>query len=78
MDIQLKKYELIEWMTQISDFRILSEIEKIQKKYISKTNKESVPLTIDEFYNSVEKAEDDIKQGRIYTQEEVEKMSENW
>ncbi len=36
------------------------------------------PMTVKEFYASIERAEEDIKSGRIYTQAEVEKESENW
>ena len=33
MDIQLKKYELIEWITQINDFDVIAEMEKLRKRY---------------------------------------------
>jgi len=78
MDIQVKKLELIEWIAQISDIHIISKMDKIRKTYLTMSNENIKPMTVKEFYASIERAEEDIKSGRIYTQEEVEKESENW
>jgi predicted transcriptional regulator len=78
MDIQVKKLELIEWIAQISDVNIISKMDKIRKTYLTMSNENINPMTVKEFYASIERAEEDIKSGRIYTQEEVEKESENW
>jgi hypothetical protein len=32
-----------------------------------------IPMKVDEFYEMIEKAEEDIKLGRVFSQEEVEK-----
>lgn len=80
MDIQIKKIELIEWIAQISDNNIISKMDKIRRTYLSITNtKENIkPMSLEEFYASIERAEEDLKSGRTYTQEEVEKESEKW
>jgi len=78
MDIQVKKLELIEWIAQISDINIISKMDKIRRTYLTMSNENIKPMTVKEFYASIERAEEDIKSGRIYTQEEVEKESENW
>ena len=78
MNLQLKKLELIEWIAQTSDTDVISKMDKIRKSYISKTKDEVKPMSLDEFYSSIEDAEKDIKSGRVYSQDEVEKESENW
>ena len=78
MDIQLKKLELIEWIAQISDVNIISKMDKIRRTYLSMSNENIKPMSVEEFYASIERAEEDIRSGRIYTQEEVEKECENW
>lgn len=78
MDIQVKKLELIEWIAQIRDINIISKMDKIRRTYLTISKENIKPMTIEEFYSSIERAEEDIKLGRIYTQEEVEKESENW
>ncbi len=78
MDIRITKLELIEWIAQMSDINVISRMDKIRRAYQAVSKDEVKPMTFEEFYASIEKAEDDIKSGRIYTQEEVEKESENW
>jgi hypothetical protein len=78
MDIRITKLELIEWIAQMSDINVISRMDKIRRAYQTVSKDEAKPMTFEEFYASIEKAEDDIKSGRIYTQEEVEKESENW
>ena len=51
----------------------------MRSKYISSELNENInPMSVEDFYASIERAEDDIRSGRIYTQEEVENESENW
>ncbi|OFX32623.1 MAG: hypothetical protein A2X08_08795 [Bacteroidetes bacterium GWA2_32_17] len=78
MNIQVAKLELIEWITQISDTNIISKMDKIRKTYLNITNDNIKPFTINEFYASIDRAEKDIKSGKIHTQDEVEKNSKNW
>ncbi len=78
MDIQLKKLELIEWIAQIRDINIISKMDMIRRTYLNVTKENIKSMSLEEFYASIERAEEDIKFGRVYTQEEVEKESENW
>jgi len=78
MNIQVKKLELIEWIAQISDDTIIDKMDKIRRSYISFVKSKKKPMTLEDFYASIYRAEEDIKNGRIYTQEEVEMQSENW
>ncbi|MFH1005422.1 MAG: hypothetical protein V1781_08040 [Bacteroidota bacterium] len=78
MDIQVKKLKLIEWIAQINDINIISKMDKIRRTYFTISKESIKPMTFEEFYASIDRAEEDIKSGRIYSQEEVEKESENW
>jgi len=78
MDIQFKKLELIEWITQITDSNIISKMEKIRKKYIAKTNEELKPLTVREFNKIIDRAEKDAKDNKITLHEDLIEQSENW
>lgn len=78
MNLQIKKLELIEWIAQMSDTNIISKMDKIRKTYLLITKGGVKPMSLDEFYASIDKAEEDIKAGKIYSQEEAEKESEKW
>jgi len=78
MNIQIKKLELIEWIAQISDTNIISRMDKIRRTYLTITKESIKPMSLDEFYASIDRAEKDIKTGSLYTLEEAEKESENW
>ncbi len=74
MDIQVKKLELIEWIAQISDVNIISKMDKIRRTYLTMSDENIKPMSVADFYASIERAEEDIRSGRIYTQEEVENL----
>jgi len=78
MDIQVKKLELIEWIAQISDSNIISKMDKISRTYLTISKDNIKTMTLEEFYASIDRAEKDIKSGKIFTQNEVEKESKNW
>ena len=78
MNIQIKKLELIEWIAQINDSNLISWIDKMRKTYLQITSEKIKPMSLGEFYASIDKAEEDIKADRVYTHDEVEKEAENW
>ena len=78
MNIQVKKLELIEWIAQMSDENIINKMNKIRETYLTFTKEKVKPMSLEEFYASIDKAETDIKSGKIYSQQEAEKESENW
>ena len=78
MNIQVKKLELIEWIAQMSDENIINKMNKIRETYLTFTKEKVKPMSLEEFYASIDKSEKDIKSGKIYSQQEAEKESENW
>ncbi len=79
MDLQTRKLNLISYLAQIQDERILSKIEDYILKRKAKDDKSDLkPFTLNEFVNRIEKSEDDFKKGKFKTQDDLEKISENW
>jgi len=78
MNIQIKKLELIEWIAQMSDTNIISKMDKLRKTYLTITRENVKPMSLEEFYASIDRAEEDIKSGKLCSHQEAEKESENW
>ena len=79
MDLQLRKLNLIEWLTKVQDETTVFKIEDIQKKArIERYESSLKPMTKTDLIARAIKAEADIKAGRVFTSEEVEKEMENW
>ena len=78
MDLQTRKLNLIAYLAQIQDENFFSKIENfILSK--SKTDDEIIyPFTAEELLNRIQKSEDDLKNGKFKSQDELEKISKNW
>lgn len=78
MDLQSRKLHLITFLAQIQDEELIGKIEA----YIFKDSQEGMdtvkPFTVEELRERIDKSEDDFRQGRYKTQEEVLKNSVNW
>ncbi len=62
----------------LNDKSIINKIEKMLEISVKKTQRNLKPMTIDEFYSRVEQSEKAIKEGRIISQDDLEKEAENW
>jgi len=72
MDIQTKKYHLIEWITQIRDKRLLDLLMKIAEDNdwwddISQAEREAINEGLQ-----------DLAENRVYDHEEVKKLYEKY
>ncbi len=79
MEILEKKKNLVQMIMNSEDMNILSEIESLL--LLNKNDslsKELKPLTLDEFYAILAKAEDDILNGRVITNEDLAKEIALW
>ena len=79
MDIQVRKFNLIEYLIGLKDESILSKIESTifnEKKVIAERDFE--PFTQEQLLGRAKKSNDDYIAGRIKTQEQLEKESANW
>ena len=72
MTLDARKLNLIRWMLVLQNENYISEIEKLQKKYQKAIYETKLkPMSIEELNIIVEEAEEDIKNGRVYSHEEV-------
>ncbi len=79
MDIQVRKFNLIEYLIGLKDEAILSKIESAifdEKNKIAE--KDFEPFSQEELLARAKKSNDDYIAGRYKTQEQLEKESANW
>ncbi|MDZ7608652.1 MAG: hypothetical protein U5K79_24395 [Cyclobacteriaceae bacterium] len=79
MNIAVKKVELIEWLAGLQDKSILNELESLKKKAVAESYESRMkPMSSQQFRSIGDRSEQDYKNGRITSQENLEKESENW
>ena len=79
MDISAKKLELIEWLTRVQDKSLLRDVEVLKKRAIAESYESNLkPMTAQQYKSLLDQAEDDYKNRRITSQEDIEKESKNW
>jgi hypothetical protein len=79
MNIQAKKLNLIEKLIGLSDTTTINKIDKLLNKTVLSAYKaKQSPMTGSEYKSRLEKAEKDLKHGRVISQEDLEKESEGW
>jgi hypothetical protein len=79
MNIASKKIELIEWLTKIEDISLLDQVEDLKNKnVVDKYAFKLKPMSPQQYSEMLDQAEDDFKNGRVTSQIDLEKESENW
>jgi hypothetical protein len=79
MNIAVKKIELIEWLARIQDKSLLKKLEALKKKAIAESYESKMkPMTSKQYTSLLDQAEEDYKNGRVTSQEDLEKESKNW
>jgi hypothetical protein len=78
MDLQTRKLNLITYLAQIKDEIFFDKLENYILKREVEHNPESKPFTVEELINRIEISELDFKNGKVKSQEELEKISANW
>lgn len=79
MDLQTRKLNLISYLSQLQDESVLNGIEQLISKTKSQKSESDIkPFTAEELIIRIQKSEEDFKNGRYKTQEELERISENW
>jgi len=77
MDLQSKKLSFIEWLVGIKDEALINTLDKFRKKAGSRS-KTSVKMSFDDLLDELAKSENERKQGKIFSLENVERESDNW
>jgi hypothetical protein len=72
MDIALKKVELIEWLARLQDESLIQKIEVLRKGSVKDIYERRMPKTMEELQAKLDRSEQDINEGKIHSQEEIE------
>lgn len=72
MNIALKKIRLIEWLTRVEDEELIRIIENVRKNSVNDTYEKRIPTSLEEIERKLDRAEDDIESGHIYSQGDSE------
>jgi len=79
MNIQTRKYSLIEYLIGLRDETVLSKIESaIESVTKNKNIQEFEPYTQEQLFNRAKKSNDDYVARNYKTQEQLENESANW
>lgn len=78
MDLQTRKLNLITYLAQIKDELFFDKLEKYILKKETERNPGLKPFTVEELINRIEISELDFKNGKVKSQEDLEKLSANW
>lgn len=79
MDIQAIKLNLIERLIWLSDTKTINQIDKLLNKTIKdKYEAKLKPMTGEQYKTRLENAEDDLKNNRVISQEDLEDEIKNW
>ncbi len=77
MNIETRKIEFVQAFLNLQSEELISQFENLLKK-AKKSEKELEPFTIEELHKRIAKSEEDFKNGRFKTQEELEELSSKW
>jgi predicted transcriptional regulator len=61
---------LIQWLASLQDLALLEKIEELKKQALE-SSYELKPMSTEEYEAMIEASEEDIKEGRLYSHEEV-------
>ncbi|MBT1703060.1 hypothetical protein [Chryseosolibacter indicus] len=72
MDISVKKIELIEWLARLQDESLIEKIEMLRKGSIKDIYEQRIPKTIEDLEEKLDRSEQNIKTGKVFSQEDAE------
>lgn len=78
MDLQTRKLNLITYLAQLQDEHFFDKIEDYILSKLERDRSDYNPFSIETLINRIEKSEEDFKNGRFKTQEDLESQSSNW
>jgi len=78
-DLQTRKLNLITYIAELKDEKVFEKIEHyILRKNPKKNDSDFPSFSIEELIKRIETSEQDYENGRVKSQEDLEKESENW
>jgi len=76
LNIQERKLNIIEQLIILNDEQVFKQVEELINSSLKRPPLKR--LTIKELENRAKISEENIEKGEVYSQEDVEKMSQNW
>ncbi len=74
MDVAQLKYSIIERLIRTNDEKLLERVAELMKSVpVDYPPNELKPMSVEELETRIQKAEDDISAGRVYTTEAAKK-----
>lgn len=78
-DIQTRKQHLIEDISRLNDPLVIAKVEELLRINRKSDYEEHLkPMTQEQLQARIQAARLDIKEGRVISQEDLERESENW
>ena len=77
MNIASKKIELIEWLARLQDEKLIQRIEALRKGSVSEAYESRTPKSMEDVQEKLNRSDEDIKAGRVHTQEQVRSYFKN-
>ncbi|MFP9097533.1 hypothetical protein ACLI09_00640 [Flavobacterium sp. RHBU_24] len=71
MDLQTRKIEFVQEFLKLENEEIVAILEVVMKQQTANTEDAFKPMTIDELNARIDKSEDDFKNGRYKSTEEL-------
>lgn len=80
MDLQSRKLNMIEYLITLKDEHLFKKIESLifENQSTEDSKKKFMPFTQDQLIDRANKSNQDYNNGKIKTQEQLEKESETW
>lgn len=74
MNTAEKKLDLITWLAELNDSEVLEQLDQIKKRSIVERYQKTLqPMSYEELRESLAESEEDYRNGRIISQEELER-----
>ena len=71
MDLQSRKIEFVQAFLKLQSEEVVNQLEKLLKKETKKIQPDLKPMTVEELNRRIDQAEDDFKNGRFKSTEEL-------
>ena len=76
MSIQAHKLDMIGALLEVNDEKVLAQVETLLKS--ATRREEIVPMTMEEYRAMIDQSLEAIRDGRVISQEDLEREMETW
>ncbi|REE17019.1 hypothetical protein DFQ09_105233 [Winogradskyella pacifica] len=73
MDLEARKYKFIQQLSEVNE-TLLDKLEYVLKNGLQNSER----ITLDDYNKEIDEAIEDIEKGEFYTQNEANKIADQW